>query len=53
MDARRAISVERAGADERAQLAGRLPALQVHLKEAILRVHESQRARGVSARSRP
>ena len=46
----RAIGFQGARADERAQLAGRLPPLQVHLEESILRVDESQRAGGVGAR---
>ena len=38
------VQLERAGADERAQLAGGLAALQVHLEEAVLRVEEAEGA---------
>ena len=45
------IHHERARADQRRQLAGRLPALQIHLEETILRVHKAQRTPGVQGGS--
>ena len=52
MHAHLLVGVDRARADQRRQLAGRLPPLQIHLEEAILRVQEAERARDVLARSR-
>ena len=49
MDARLLVDAEGARADQRRQLAGRLPPLQVHLKETILRVDEPERAGHVLA----
>jgi hypothetical protein len=44
------VDIQRAGADQAGQLASRLAALQIHLKEAVLRVEEAERARHVFAR---
>ena len=50
VDARFFVHDQRARTDQRRQLARRLATLQVHLEEAILRVHKPQRARHVLAR---
>ena len=50
MDAILGVDLERAGADERAQLAGGLAALQVHLEEAVLGVDEAECAGHVRTR---
>jgi hypothetical protein len=44
------IERQRAGADQRGQLAGRAATREVHLKEAILRVQKSQCSRDILAR---
>lgn len=50
MHAGRAIDLKRANADQRAQLASRLPPLQIHLEKAILGVQKTKSARGITAR---
>ena len=43
------VHLERAGTDQRAQLAGGLAALQIHLEETVLPVEEPERAGGVGS----
>ena len=50
MDADLVIERERAGTDERRELAGGTPPREVHLEEAVLRVKKPERASDVLAR---
>ena len=49
MNPRLRVHLERAGANERGQLACGLTPLQIHLEESILRVDEAERPRHVDA----